>query len=971
MTDTTSLSKFKHREIEPKWQQVWQEHKLFQATTQEDSHKDKLYLLFAFAYPSGSGLHVGHVESKTALDILARFGRMNGKSVLFPVGWDAFGLPAENYAVKTGVHPAKTTKSAIDTFRRQIKRLGISYDWATELATCHPGYYQWTQWLFLKLYEKGLAYKAPGTVNWCSGCQTVLANEQVVEGECERCGTQVIQKQLEQWYFRITDYKDELISGLDQVDWPKPTEQQQKHWIGKKTGINITYQLVDESGKKASVLVCFTTRPDTNFGATFVVIAPEHAITEQLISGSLKSKHQSQVKEYYHQSIKKTERERQQDGRKKTGVFTGLYAVNPLTESKMPVYVSDFVLAGFGTGAVVGVPAHDRRDFEFAKEFELPVIQVVKPQGLQVYRSFLIGAAEITDADLTNLQIKITTTKTDARKLEIPTQSLTAYLKLVADKLEPGFWNEVVGDEVWFVFKHKSGKLEQFTLDQTNTEIIAKLCSEFNSDSIEKTSNLWLYLASNDWYTDLMVQEEAGIIVNSDFLNGLDIQAAIEKMMDHLEAKGWGKRVDTYRLRDWLISRQRYWGAPIPIVYDPEGKPHPVRQEHLPWLLPTDVDYKPHGKSPLATSAEFKERTEKLYGKGWRPEYDTMDTFVDSSWYFLRYPMMAAARDSQTHNVEDEPFDKELVKHWLPVDFYMIGPEHVVLHLLYARFFTKFLRDSGYLDFDEPFVKMRHQGMILGPDHKKMSKSKGNVIDPDIVVDQYGADTLRVYEMFMGPIDADKPWDDRSVVGVRRFLDRIYKLINLSYKSEIQNSKESEKLQLRRKLHQTIKKVTDDIPQLKFNTAIASLMELVNEWDTASKKSDSKESCLSKTDVKSFVLILAPFAPFLAEELWQKLSQSGNTSATFASVHTQPWPKYQSELLVSATVPVVVQVNGKVRAVIEASGDGQDLDQVAILELAKSDSRITKWLDGKKIVKEIVIPAKTPSGQVVVNLVVK
>ncbi|MGD9128879.1 MAG: leucine--tRNA ligase [Candidatus Woesebacteria bacterium] len=845
---------YDHQQIEEKWQKIWEKQQLFQnslapskskskqakqakasspssprasktSTTPQD--KEKMYLLFAFAYPSGSGLHVGHVESKTALDILARYYRMQGKEVFFPVGWDAFGLPAENYAIKTGTPPAVTTKEAINTFRRQIKRLGISYDWVNEIATCHPEYYKWTQWIFLQLYKKGLAYQDKGMVNWCPSCQTVLANEQVVEGLCERCDSQVEQKDLKQWYFKITQYKDELLSGLNQVDWPEATKQHQRNWIGKKQGIDIDYQV---EGKK-DIITCFTTRPDTNFGATFIVLAPEHEFSQKV------AKKNAEIKAYIEKSTKKTELERQQEGRKKTGIFTGFYAINNLNGKRMPIWISDFVLGGFGTGAVVGVPGHDKRDFEFAQAFDLEVIRVVLgPDG--------------DDAPIT--------------------------------------------------------KIEQ-------------------------------------------VQEEEGKMVNSEFLNGLDIHEAIRKVMDYLEKKAWGRRVTSYKLRDWLISRQRYWGAPIPIVYDSKGKPHPVKEEHLPWMLATDVDFKPTGESPLKSSKEFIQRTEKLYGKGWRPEFDTMDTFVDSSWYFLRY---LGSRDKKEFS------NKANLDKWLPIDLYLIGPEHIVLHLLYSRFFTKFLRDEGYLKIDEPFAKMRHQGMILGPDGKKMSKSKGNVINPDEVIAEYGADTLRVYEMFMGPLEADKAWDTSSVRGVRRFLDKVYKLVEswqaVQKQGKVVQTEQTDQEMvakipvLKRKLHQTIKKVGNDIPRLKFNTAIAAMMEFINEWSRG-------EINLGQEDVKAFVRILAPFAAFLAEELWAMIANEKT-----ASVHLAAWPAYDQNLAKSDTMTIVVQVNGKIRGELEIE-EAKKSQKSEIIAAAKNLASVKKWLQGKEIKKEIYVEARIVS----------
>lgn len=828
------------QESEPKWLQYWEDQKLFRHMEKQldVTPENKKYLLFAFAYPSGSGLHVGHVESKTALDILARFYRMQNKKVFFPVGWDAFGLPAENYAIKTGIPPAVTTKNAIDTFRRQIKRLAISYDWANEIATSHPEYYHWTQWLFLQLYNKGLAYRGMGMVNWCPADQTVLANEQVVNGHCERCGTKVIQKELEQWYFKITKYAEELITSLDKVDWPKPTKEQQLHWIGKSKGINIVYQVADSS----ETIICFTTTP-TNFGATFLILSPEHSSVLKITT----PEHLEAVKQYIAQIKKRSEFERINFDKEKTGVFTGAYAINHVTNQKIPIWIGDFVLNNVGTGAVQGCPAHDLRDFEFAMKHHIPIQRVV------------VGP----DGDLSPV------------------------------------------------------------------------------DSPEK----------------IIAKGMKGKMVNSGFLDGLEFKEAMNKTMDYFEEKGWGKRVVSYKLRDWLISRQRYWGAPIPIVYDPQGKAHPVKAEHLPWMLPTDVDFKPTGESPLKSSKEFFARTERLYGKGWKPECDTMDTFVDSSWYYLRY---VDSRNTETFAAEEQ------IKKWLPVDLYLIGPEHIVLHLLYSRFFTKFLRDQGYFSFDEPFMKMRHQGMILGPDGKKMSKSKGNVINPDDIIEKYGADTLRIYEMFMGPLESDKPWDTGSVIGIYRFLQRIYTLLM----SNDAFSKTSD-ASLERRLHQTIKKISEDLPALKFNTAIAALMIFVNDWEKVANKA---KPTLSLADTKTFLKLIAPLAPFMSEEIYHskkfnakpegKLSRDPNPTNVTDSIHLGSWPEYKAKLAEPEETTIAVQINGKVRGSFQAKMKAAQ-DQQQMITQAKQLPAIQKWVAGQTIVKEIYVPGR------VVNLVVK
>ena len=793
------MDKYQPQKFEEKWVKRWKDEKIFQDTYKQldVTPESKMYLLYAFAYPSGSGLHVGHVEPLTALDILARYYRSIGKKVFFPVGWDAFGLPAENYAIKTGIPPVKTTKDAIDTFSHQIKRIGVSYDWGTEVATCHPGYYRWTQWLFLQLYKKGLAYKKLAPVNWCPSCQTVLANEQVVEGKCERCGTDVIQKKMEQWFFKITDYKDQLIEGLKKLDWPKATKQQQLNWIGKSQGELIKFPFVDTEIE--GDLEVFTTRPDTIEGVTFMVISPGNALVPIIAA---QSKNKKKIQEYVDKCANDTDEERQIN-KDKTGVFTDTYVKNPVTGEKIPVWISNYVLSGYGTGAIMAVPFTDDRDRAFAEKYDLEI----KEHG--------------------------------------------EYKKLV------------------------------------------------------------------------------------------------------------GKKEIQYKLRDWLISRQRYWGAPIPIVYDPQGKAHPVKKEHLPWLLPTDVDFKPTGESPLRLSKEFIDRVEKLYGKGWTPQYDTMDTFVDSSWYYLRY--------TDPRN-EEEFANIDHLKKWMPVDFYMIGPEHIVLHLLYSRFFTKFLRDEGYLSVDEPFSKMRHQGMILGPDHRKMSKSKGNVINPDDVMSEYGADTLRMYEMFLGPIDQDKPWNVDSVQGLYRFLKRVWRMYGLippqsqtllltkeEYpKGEVVDNNDN----LTIALHHTIKKVGQDIENLKFNTAISAMMELLNEWESAKLLNGSIANNLTVQQFNKsnkFLKILSPFAPFMTEEIWRNILKNKT------SIHLEPWPEFDEDLLKQSKITLPVQINGKVRGTIKIEIQMKEED---IIKMIIEDENFSKYIHEGKYKKVIYVKGK------IVNIIV-
>lgn len=814
--------------IEEKWLEYWESQKLFQGTARHfgaaTSALEKFYALFAFAYPSGSGLHVGHVESKTALDILVRFYRMTGKDVFFPVGWDAFGLPAENYAIKTGIHPSETTKSAITTFRRQIKRLGISYDWETELATCHPAYYKWTQWIFVQLFKKGLAYRDIGWVNWCPQDKTVLANEQVVNGECERCGAKVVQKELEQWKFKITAYQDELLSGLDQVDWPKATKTQQENWIGKSKGLSIDFALQEVQ----THLTVWTKFWETVFGVTFVVIAPEKFKDMNLLE-SVPAEKKAQVEAYLDAAFHKTEEQRRIGEKDKSGVDTGLTLRNPVNGQFVPLWIADYVLMNVGTGVVMGVPSHDERDFAFAKKYALPLIQVVSYEN-----------------------------------------------------------------------------------EETNTAVAQGKASH----------------------------EGEGVLINSGKFDGLPAWGeGKSQMAEWMIEEGYAKWQTTYKLRDWLISRQRYWGAPIPMVHCPDCGWQSIPEDQLPVALPELEDFTPtdDGKSPIEKASNEWKYTEcpQCKGKAKR-EVDTMDTFVDSSWYFLRY----AAR-----NEEKMIFDKDTTQKLLPVDLYLIGPEHIVLHLLYARFFTKFLRDEGYLAFDEPFLKMRHQGMILGPDGKKMSKSKGNVINPDEIIEKFGSDTLRMYEMFMGPLDADKAWDMSGVAGVYRFISKVYSLFtsNIAQLEGKNNGNEQHRESLRKKLHWAINKLTLDIEQLKFNTSIAALMEFTNVWTSSLEA----KILLTKEELSIVARLMAPLAPFVAEELWTMVSSDSG------SVHLQQWPTADQRLLTESNLEIVIQINGKVKTKIVLPMEKAQETEVLKAQVLSSESVLA--LIGEKKVKNIVI----------------
>jgi leucyl-tRNA synthetase len=961
---------------EPKWQKKWEEAGVY--TTDLSTAKDKYYSMVMFPYPSGDKLHVGHWYNFAPADSYSRFMRLQGKKVFSAIGFDAFGLPAENYAIKKGVHPSISIAENTLTMINQLKRIGCMYDWEKALNTSIPEYYQWTQWLFLQMYKNNLAFKKQGNVNWCSSCMTVLANEQAQDGTCERCGTEIIQKPMTQWYWRITDYADRLLDDLEDLDWPEKTKTMQRNWIGRKSGINITYNIVgtkrgfigrinspegsedllaadvnrqltdprqgrihsartvhltftphmrqsffekpehatailriidevafshdiviheatampdhvhllvsfdeqrhlekditkklkrassrlfrksysfvdkalwgqkkhfedvtsddqftsvlqyiqqnpkeariDELGRILSALprtlTCFTTRPDTNFGATFVVLAPEHPFIQQIVRGEVQSEEQGRVEKYVSISLGKSELERQGEGRKKTGAFTGHYALNALNNKKMPIWVSDFVLAGFGTGAVVGVPGHDLRDFEFAQQFDITITRVVVgPDG---------DTSAITTAE--------------------------------------------------------------------------------------------------------QVQEEEGTMMNSDYLNGMQIMDAKEVIMEKMEKSGWGKRVTSYRIRDWSIGRQRYWGAPIPIVYDPEGKPHPISEQHLPWVLPVDVDFKATGTPPLARSKELLERTEKVFGKGWTPEVETMDAFVCSSFYQFRYL-------AEGNSKEFVP--KKLEKNWMPVDMYIGGPEHACMHLIYARFVTKALHDFGFISVDEPFQRLVHQGIITNQG-AKMSKSKGNVVSPDSFIEKYGSDVFRMYLMFMGPFTEGGDWSDTGIKGVDRFVQRIWKVFGGTVDEEDSN-------EVTVKLHATIKKVTQDIERLHFNTALSALMELVNMVE--------KQKSVSRELAQTFAILVSPMAPHLAEELWEHLGGKG-------FICNQSWPAFDEAQLVTDTITIAVQINGRVRAELQMPSN---VTESVAIELAKGHENVQKYLEGKEIKKEIYVVGKLVS----------
>lgn len=795
---------FKHRDIEKKWQQYWENNKTFK--TEDEIGKEKFYALDMFPYPSGAGLHVGHPEGYTATDIVSRMKRMQGYNVLHPMGWDAFGLPAEQYAIDTGNDIHAFNEKNIDNFRRQIKELGFSYDWDREINTTDPEYYKWTQWIFIQLYKKGLAYVDEVPVNWCEALGTVLANEEVIDGKSERGGHPVVRKPMRQWILRITEYADRLLEDLDDLDWPESLKDMQRNWIGKSEGANVTFEIdgFDES------FSAFTTRPDTIYGATYAVLSPEHKLIDKITS----DEESEAVKAYQEKAAHKSELERTDLAKEKTGVFTGAYAINPLSGEKLPIWIADYVLASYGTGAIMAVPAHDERDYEFAKQFDLKILPVLKGGNIE----------------------------------------------------EGAFTGE-------------------------------------------------------------------GVHINSGELDGLGLEDGIKKAIELLEEKNAGEAKITYRLRDWLFSRQRYWGEPIPVIHWEDGTMTTVPEEELPLELPVMTEIKPSGtgESPLANNTEWINVVREDGVKG-RRETNTMPQWAGSSWYFLRF--------IDPHNTE-QLADAEKLKHWLPVDLYIGGAEHAVLHLLYARFWHKFLYDLGVVPTKEPFQKLYNQGMILGEGNEKMSKSKGNVVNPDDIIYSHGADTLRLYEMFMGPLDASIAWSENGLDGARRFLDRVWRLIvNEETGEPAAKIVDKETPDLDKVYNETVKKVTEDFASLLFNTGISQLMVFVNEAYKAEE--------VSKSYIENFVKLLSPVAPHIAEELWSIL---GNEE----TVAYAEWPAYDESKLVEDTVEIVVQVNGKVKNKLEIE---RDLTKEAIEELALADEKIKEAIEGKTVRKVIVVPQK-------------
>ncbi|MEN6479017.1 MAG: leucine--tRNA ligase [Anaerolineales bacterium] len=929
--NTAGESRYNPIETEAKWRRRWAETGLYKRV--EDPTRPKHYALTMLPYTSGD-LHIGHWYAMAPSDAHARYMRMNGYNVWFPVGFDAFGLPAENAAIKHGIHPFKWTMANIEHMRGQLRAMGAMWDWEHEAITCLPDYYKWTQWFFLKFYERGLAYRAMGPVDFCPTCNTTLAREQVwgEDRHCERCNTPVVKKNLEQWYFRITDYAQQLLDDMAKIEWPERVLAMQENWIGRSEGAHVVFH--SEQGDEIPV---FTTRPDTLWGATFMVLAPEHPLVDQLTT----SEQREAVTEYQLAASRQSEIERLATDKVKTGVFIGAYAVNPVNQSRIPIWTADYVLMGYGTGAIMAVPAHDDRDLAFAIKYGLPVIPVIKrPDGLAksiVYpgsvREGLAGALHAA-----GIRYEVGPVDDAGEGLFVSLQGdeqIDRYVQLVHDYLLPGHWAEVVGSRWLFVFADGVRALDSVAAD---AEILARcqaICPSAadNRTVVEMISRL-------PFYQDVLYHVEYGEMMSSGRFTGTPGEVAKAKVIAWLEEQGLGHAEVNYRMHDWLISRQRYWGAPIPMIYCDQCGVVPVPYEDLPVLLPEDAEFMPTGESPLKYHAGFVNTTCPKCGGPARRETDTMDTFMCSSWYQYAYVT--------PYHKGDTPWDLQQGKYWLPVDQYTGGIEHATMHLLYTRFFTKVLRDIGLVDFDEPMKRLFCQGMILGEDNEKMSKSRGNVVNPDDYVRTLGADSVRAFLMFIGPWELGGSWSSTGIEGINRFITRVWNVIIEPPEHPVDGEAAPAQIrELRRWTHQTIREVTADFESFKFNTALAAMMKFNNNLVKA------KQTALYGTPawqeaVSNLVLLMAPIMPHVAEELWERLGQP-------YSVHEQRWPIYDEELAQDEQITLVIQVNGRVRARLEAPAQISAQEAQA---LAQAQPNIARALEGQQIVNAIFVPGK-------------
>jgi leucyl-tRNA synthetase len=947
------------KEIEPKWQQQWADSKLYEVT--EKPGVSKRYVTAMFPYPSGAGLHVGHVRNYSITDAIARFQRQNGQNTLSTIGWDGFGLPAENYAIKTGTPPAVSTAQNIQNFKGQLQRLGMSYDWSRELNTTDPSYYKWTQWLFLQFFKQGLAYQKESLQWWCPHDKTVLANEQVEAGRCWRCGHEVIKKSMKQWFFKITDYADALLEGIDDLDWPEKIKTMQRNWIGKSKGAEVSFAIDGLSDK----ITVFTTRVDTLYGVTFLVLAPEHPLLEQVTI----PERSAAVQAYKNTAVKKSEIQRQEN-KEKTGEFTGSYAINPVTGQKLPIWTADYVLMGYGTGAIMAVPGHDERDLEFAQTFELPIEYVVAPtfgdphpdavqkQSVVIALkdpktnqfvvlnwgprqsdhggNMLIGGTREADEDAETTALR-----------EIAEETGYTNVRLIARSPIPGYGNFYSDPKAIHVAMEATGLYYELIDDSRIAEHLDE--GEQNKFSVEwqpfeKVVNLLDDGIHAYYFRSLVLGEtmhDEGILINSGDYTGMATSDAREKIVLDLEAQGVASEQTNYKMRDWLISRQRYWGTPIPIIHCPTDGAVAVPEADLPVILPEIKNYEPDGsgKSALAKATDWVNVSCPTCGGAALRETDTMDGYVCSSWYLFRY--------ADAHN-ETAAWDPAKVNYWAPVDFYC-GGDHAVAHLLYVRFWTHVFAKMGLVDFTEPIKRLVYNGYIYASDGTKMSKSKGNVVDPLEVVDSgYGADSLRTYELFCGPYEQDTTWDPGGVAGTYRFINRTWTLVQEFSDSTTEEAPDAQEQTLYRAAHKAIKKVSKDLEGLSFNTAVAAQMELVNELYKIKEIDHFANRSAWQFTLVSLLQLLAPFAPHVTEELWQQLGNEG-------SVHTAMWPAYDEQYLVEDTVTIAIQVNGKLRATISAPSDS---NQETISELAWADTKVAGYLAGTDVLKTIYVPNK-------------
>jgi leucyl-tRNA synthetase len=919
-------------EIEPKWQARWAEDGLYNADI--DQSKPKYYALTMLPYPSGD-LHIGHWYAMTPSDARARFKRMQGHNVMFPMGFDAFGLPAENAAIKNNIHPNEWTYANIVRMREQLRSMGAMYDWRREAVSSDPKYYHWSQWYFNQLHKNDMAYRKMSPVDWCPNCNTTLAREQVwgEDRHCERCGTPVIKKDLEQWFFRTTSYADELLD-FSPIDWPDRVVALQTNWIGRSDGaeVHFTAESPELSEEEARITV-FTTRPDTLWGATFMVLAPEHPLVEKITTAEQKEL----VHEYVHQAIRQTEIQRESADKEKSGVFTGGYAINPVNGERIPIWIADYVLMTYGTGAIMAVPAHDERDFEFALKFGLPILPVIdRPDGLT--KSFAPnGTMKPGFKQVLNEQDITSEESEKGLYITIPVAKLDSYLKMVSEYLQEGAWNEVVGTGWYFVFSDRVIEWDS----QENENRILERCKALEPQ-VSSVRTLMEMLWGEEFYQDALYHHEYGTMIHSGEYSGTSGEVAVQQVNEWLEEQGVGKAAINYRLRDWLISRQRYWGTPIPIVYCPEHGAGRVPDELLPVLLPDDVEWLPTGESPLKLHPTWKYTTCPICDEPAERETDTMDTFMCSSWYHLRY---------LSPDYDQGLFDPEEYDYWMPVDIYTGGIEHATMHLIYTRFFHKAGRDMGIMQGPEPMSQLRNQGIILGEDSEKMSKSRGNVIAPDELVARYGADTVRAYLMFFARWDLGGPWNSSGIEGTVRWIRRGWNL----FTEPGQNGNPSEETTraLRRKVHQTLRQVTHDFETFEFNTIISALMELLNEMHKARENGAAGSDAWGEA-VDIYLRMLAPVAPHVTEEIWGTLGKP-------YSIHAQPWPEVDQAAAAEEQITLVVQVNGKVRDRISVPVDISEEDAK---DLALNSEAVAKYVGEQEPRKVILVPGK------LVNIVV-